>query len=170
MSRKAVGPGILVAVSFVTLSLGYLVGLRVGGEEPGAEPGGPPHPVGADEYVRLGMNALAAGDMVEAERRFREALALQPAEPGPRVDLAVALMSQGRWGEADRELAEAKRLAPELPAVWYLEGWVARDGLGDTLRAREVWQRFLELAPPDNPQAAEIRQWLGDTPGEASGG
>jgi cytochrome c-type biogenesis protein CcmH/NrfG len=86
------------------------------------------------------------------------------------VDLAVVLMSQGRWEEADRELAEAKRMAPDLPAIWFLEGWIARDGLADTLRARRVWERFLELAPADAPQAAEIRRWLSDDLRETSGG
>lgn len=170
MSGKSIGPGVLVAASFVTLSLGFLAGLMVGREGGATGPGVAPHPVGADEHARLGMQALAAGDMVEAERRFREAIVLGPAAPGPRVDLAVALMSQGRWEEADRELAEAKRMAPDLPAVWFLEGWVARDGLADTLRARRVWERFLELAPADAPQAAEVRRWLGQEPGEAGGG
>ena len=168
MSKRSIGPALLVAVSFVTLSLGYVVGLRMGPEERSSGPGAAPHPVGAEEYSRLGMRALAAGDMVEAESRFREAIALRPAEPGPRVDLAVALMSQGRWEEADLVLAEAKRMAADLPAIWYLEGWIARDGLADTLRAREVWGRFLELAPADAPQAAEVRRWLSD--GATGGG
>jgi tetratricopeptide (TPR) repeat protein len=86
------------------------------------------------------------------------------------VDLAVALMSQGRWEEADRELAQAKGLAPDLPAIWFLEGWVARDGFGDTLRARRVWERFLELAPPDAPQAAEVRRWLSGEAEDTAGG
>lgn len=170
MSKTSIGAALLIAVSFVTLSLGYVVGLRMGREERSSGPGAAPHPVGAEEHSRLGMSALAAGDVVEAERRFREAIALRPAEPGPRVDLAVALMSQGRWEEADRVLAEAKRMAPDLPAIWYLEGWIARDGLADTLRARRVWGRFLELAPPDAPQAAEVQRWLSDDPVAAGEG
>ncbi|HET9581731.1 MAG TPA: tetratricopeptide repeat protein [Gemmatimonadota bacterium] len=163
-----IGPGLLVVVSFVTLSLGFIAGVYVGREESPEGPVAAPHPVGAGDHVRLGMQSLAAGDMAEAERHFREAVSLQPSEPGPRVDLAVALMSQGRWEEAERELSEAKRMAPELPAVWFLEGWVARDGLADTLRARGAWRRYLELVPADAPQAAEVRQWLGDS--AASGG
>ncbi|HWC06973.1 MAG TPA: tetratricopeptide repeat protein [Gemmatimonadota bacterium] len=170
MSGRSIGPGLLVLVSFLTLSLGFLVGVRLGRDEEAGGPVAAPHPVGAEEHARLGMQALAAGDMVEAERRFREAVALRPAEPGPRVDLAVALMSQGRWEEADRELAQAKGLAPDLPAIWFLEGWVARDGFGDTLRARRVWERFLELAPPDAPQAAEVRRWLSGEAEDTAGG
>lgn len=170
MSGRSVGSRVLVAVSFLTLSLGFLIGLRVGREGGSRISSVAPHAVGAEEYARLGMQALAAGDMVEAERRFREAVALRPEEPGPRVDLAVALMSQGRWEEADRELAEAKRIAPDLPAVWFLEGWIAWDGFGDTLRTRRVWERFLELAPPDAPQAAEVRRWLAESEAEKSGG
>lgn len=161
MSDRGPGLRLLILVSFVTLTLGFLAGygLRGSGDGGGREAAAP-HEVGVEEFVRLGMRSLAAGDYAEAERRFREAVALSPADPDPRVDLAVALMSQGRWGEADRELSEAKRIAPDLPAVWLLEGWLARDGLADTARARTAWRRFLELAPPEGPQAAEVRRWL----------
>lgn len=171
------GPRLLVGVSFVALTLGFLAGygLRGIGERSGrvGDSGGPPgapHPVGVEEFVRLGMRSLAAGDYDAAERSFREAVARSPGDPNPRVDLVVALMSQGRWGEADRELAEAKRLAPELPAVWLLEGWVARDGLADTARAERAWRRFLELAPAGSPQAEEVRRWLESERGEGEDG
>ena len=160
-SDRLVGARVLVLVSFVTLTLGFVAGywMKGVGQERGQDAGAP-HAVGVEEYVRLGMSSLAAGDYQEAERMFREAVAVDGDNPGPRVDLAMALMSQGRWGEADRELAEAKRIAPSMPAVWYLEGWVARDGFADTARARAAWERFLELAPADTPQAAEVRRWL----------
>lgn len=161
MTNRQVGARLLVLVSFVTLTAGFVAGfwLRGAGQEEGPT-GRAPHEVGVEEYVRLGMSSLAAGDYAEAERMFREAVAVDAGDPGPRVDLALALMSQGRWGEADRELSEAKRIAPSMPAVWYLEGWVARDGLGDSARARTAWEHFLQLAPPDAPQVSEVRRWL----------
>jgi Tfp pilus assembly protein PilF len=148
-------------VSFLVLTVGFLAGYLLRGDAPAERPAsGAPHPVGVEEYVQLGMRALAAGDYGEAERRFGEAVKLSPEDPNLRVDLAVAFMSQGDWERAEGSLSEAKRMAPELPAVWFLEGWVARDGFADTVRARAAWQRFLELAPADAPQAAEVRQWL----------
>ncbi|MGH7572624.1 MAG: tetratricopeptide repeat protein [Gemmatimonadota bacterium] len=161
MRVRQIGPRLLVGVSFVALTLGFLAGYWLRGSGGGAaQVAEAPHDVGVDEYVRLGMQSLAAGDPAEAERRFRAAVDLAPADPNPRVDLAVALMSQGRWEDADGELAKAKRIAPSMPAIWYLEGWVARDGLADSARARVAWERFLELAPPDAPQIAEVRSWL----------
>lgn len=171
MPRPSIGPRLLVAISFVTLSLGFLAGYWAHEVAGGPGPAGAPHAVGAEEFVQLGMSALAAGDLTEAERRFREAVALSPEDPGPRVDLAVALMSQGRWGEAEEELADAKRLAPAMPAVWFLEGLVARDGFADTVRTRVAWEHFLELAPPGAPQAEEVRRWLGgEAPAEEAPG
>lgn len=160
MSDRPRGPRLLVVVSFVTLTIGFLAGYWLRGSGEGDSRGTAPHEVGVEEFVRLGMRSLTAGDYAEAERMFREAVAVSPGDPNPRVDLAMALMSQGRWGEADRELSEARRIAPDLPAVWLLEGWVARDGLADTARARSAWRRFLELAPADAPQAVEVRRWL----------
>ncbi|MGH7558695.1 MAG: tetratricopeptide repeat protein [Gemmatimonadota bacterium] len=171
MTDRGLAPRLLVLVSFVTLTLGFLAGYWLRGS---GEGGGPvaeaPHDVGVEEFVRLGMHAFAAGDYTEAERRFRAAVDLDPEDPNPRVDLAVALMTQGRWEDADHELGEAKQIAPSMPAIWFLEGWVARDGLGDSARARTAWQRFLELAPPDAPQVAEVQRWLEGLAGEEPGG
>lgn len=168
MRDRQVGAGILVLASFITLTLGFGAGYWLRGTGPGeSRSAGAPHDVGVEEYVRLGMSSLAAGNYAEAERMFREAVAVDANDPGPRVDLAMALMSQGRWGEADQELSEAKRIAPSMPAIWYLEGWVARDGFADSTRARTAWERFLELAPPDAPQVSEVRRWLeGGSEGE----
>ncbi|MGH7563433.1 MAG: tetratricopeptide repeat protein [Gemmatimonadota bacterium] len=170
-NRTLIGPRLLVVISFVTLTLGFLAGyLLRGSGEGGSRVAEAPHDVGVEEFVRLGMRSLAAGDHAEAERMFGAAVDLDPEDPNPRVDLAVALMSQGRWEDADRELEEAKRIAPSMPVIWFLEGWVARDGFGDSARARTAWERFLELAPPDAPQVSEVRRWLEAGPGEDADG
>jgi Flp pilus assembly protein TadD len=154
---------IVVAISFATLTLGFLVGSRVGGGSGQALPdanGGAPHAVGVEEYVQLGVQALDQGDPATAERYFRSAVALVPSAPGPRGDLAVSLMAQGRWADADRELTEAQRLGPDRPELYFVEGVMARDGLADTVRARAAWTRFLELAPEGSQDTDIVQQWL----------
>ena len=44
------------------------------------------------------------------------------------TDLAIALMYQERWAEAQGELEIADHLAPETPEVYFLQGVVYRDG------------------------------------------
>lgn len=164
---SATGPRALVIASFVALTLGalggYWMGLHADGRSRESEEA-PPHPVGVPEHVRLGMRALSQGDAAEAERRFRDAVALAPADPSVRANLAVALMIQERWGEAESELERAQTLGPDLPEVAFLQGVLARDGLGDPARARAAWERFLALVPATSPQADSIRQWIDALP------
>lgn len=163
----------LVIATFVALSVGFAAGWWMGGQSSSPEPvtaageGAPPHPVGAQEYLQLGMQSLGAGEFAEAERRFREAVRLQPEEAAPHADLAVALMYQEKWDEAHAELEEAKRYQPDMPEIWFLEGIIQRDARGDTARAREAWERFLSLVPEDSPQAETVRGWMTELDGGA---
>jgi Tfp pilus assembly protein PilF len=123
---------VVVAISFVAMTLGFVAGSLVGGGSDPSSPqatGGAPHAIGIQEYLQLGVQALDQGDPATAERYFRSAVALAPSAPGPRGDLAVSLMAQGRWEDADRELTEAQRLGPDHSELYFVEGIMARDGL-----------------------------------------
>lgn len=165
-----VAPKVLVAVTFLALAAGFAAGWWMAGSGALEPEASPPHAVGAEEHIRLGMRALAAGAFGEAENRFRDAARLAPEDPAPHADLAVALLYQERWEEARGELGLARRYGPDLPEVAFLEGILYRDGLGDTTRAREAWQRFLALVPEDSPQAATVRGWLAELGGAPSPG
>lgn len=159
-------PGELAVVSFVALSIGFMAGWwlapkdQAGEPQPTATGSGAPHPVGADDHIQLGLNALAAGDFEEAELRFRRAGELRPEDPAPRANLAVALLYQEEWEEADAEIEEARELGPGSPELDFLEGVVARDGFADTARAREAWRRYLEQVPEESPESETVRGWL----------
>lgn len=165
-------PKILILATFVALSIGfgagYWIGTQSGDEAPQMASQGetPPHPVGAQEYVQLGMSALSSGQFGEAERRFRQALDMSPDSPGIRTDLAVALMYQEKWDEAWEQIQEAKEAAPEMPEVYFLEGVVYRDARQDTAQAKEAWNRYLEMVPEGTPQAETVREWLAELDGE----
>lgn len=157
-----VRPQALVIASFVALTAGFFAGYWMAGEKSPETNAVPPHAVGAQEFIQLGMQALGAGDFTTAERHFREAARLRPDDPAPHADLAVALMYQQRWEEAGGEITLAKRYRPNAPEVYFLEGLLARDGLADTARARAAWGRFLGLVPFDAPQAATVRAWIAE--------
>lgn len=156
------GPRALVIATFVSLTVGFLAGYVMAPREGStrAAQGGVPHAVGPDDYLQLGMQAMESGDYPRAEQYFRRATELVPGNAVAHTDLAVSLMYQERWADAHGELEVADRLAPDTPEVYFLQGVVYRDGMSDSTRAREAWQRFLAVAPPDSPQAEMVTSWI----------
>ena len=156
------GPRALVIATFVSLTVGFLAGyvMAPGEGVTRAGPSGMPHAVGPDDYLQLGMQAMESGDSPRAEQYFRRATELVPGSAMAHTDLAVSLMYQKRWADAHGELEVADRLAPDTPEVYFLQGVVYRDGMSDSTRAREAWQRFLAVAPPDSPQAEMVTSWI----------
>lgn len=166
------GPRALVLATFVALSVGFLAGYWLAPREEGVAPStvtDAPHAVGPAEYGQLGMQSLEAGDFAAAERYFRRATEMAPESGTAHADLAVSLMYQQRWQDAQGELEIAGELSPDTPEVYFLQGVVYRDGFNDTARARDAWERFLAMVPPDSPQAGTVHTWLeglGETRGE----
>ena len=158
------GPRALVVATFVSLTAGFVAGyLLAQREAPENSPAGAsnaPHAVGPDEYMQLGMQSMESGEYQLAEQYFRRATELVPESAMAHTDLAVSLMYQRRWADAQGELEIADRLAPETPEVYFLQGVVYRDGMRDSTHAREAWQRFLAIAPPDSPQAQMVASWI----------
>ena len=150
----------LVLVSFVTLSAGFAAGWWLATQDRTTGGAGATHAVGPAEHLELGTQALQAGDLASAEEHFRAALELAPEDARSHSDLAAVLMLQGRWDEAREELDRARERDPESPDAWFLTGMLWRDGYGDSLRARQSWERFLELVPAESAQAATIREWI----------
>jgi len=86
-----------------------------------------------------------------AEGAYRRALALQPKANGLRYELAMALLAQGRTGEALSEFNEMAGSDPKSPAAQTGIGTVA-EMTGDFPRAFEAFKRAAQL-DPRNPQA-----------------
>lgn len=63
----------------------------------------------ADLHFDIGLIHMARNDLDAAIRKFRVALRLQPYFYGARVSLARAYMKQGRYGDAAREYAFARK-------------------------------------------------------------
>ncbi len=140
----------------------------------------PASPQTFDAARRAGLAARAAGDRAAALARFREALALDPANRWTRNDAALELVSLGRAGEAAAEAEALARDAPDFAPARRTLGLAAR-AAGDreaalghfraaaALDGRDLWNRHdagTELAALGRPaEAAEaFRDLAEETP------
>jgi len=64
-----------------------------------------------------GEAALRAGNLDEAERNFRQVVALQPGVAGAYANLGVIHMRRKQWPQALTMLHKAEKLAPGMVGV-----------------------------------------------------
>ncbi len=91
-------------------------------------------------------SAAREGDLAKALRLYRRVLSLSPDLVSARIELASQFLAAGNLQGAQTQLGQAKRLAPEEPAVRELLGDVFYRR-GRTALAIREWQRALELSP-----------------------
>jgi tetratricopeptide (TPR) repeat protein len=102
----------------------------------------------AETWYALGLAEQEAGNLAEAEKALREAVAARPDWSWPHNALANVLYARGRVGEAVGKLQKAMRLDPQwsrphndLAFIYRHEGRLAE--------AEEAARRAIEL-DPDN--------------------
>src|SRR5688500_13231702 len=100
-------------------------------------------------HVNLAADALLRGDYALAERHSREGVAIRRTDGLIHMNLGVALLMQGRAGEAVAPLETAARLAPLDPStrVWLAEA-LARVG-----RIDEAARQYREALRLDSRRA-----------------
>jgi tetratricopeptide (TPR) repeat protein len=96
----------------------------------------------------LGAAAKQIGRLPEAERRYREALAIQPDDPLLLNNLAYLLTETDRAAEALKLAQRAQQIAPHMPAV--LDTLATALARNKQFREAVAWQRrAVERAPAD---------------------
>jgi len=113
----------------------------------------------SDEFRALGAAAMThfqAGRLAEAERCYRAALALKPADPAVTHNLGVALAAQGHHRAAVGCFEEALRGDPGFISAHFNRG-VALMRLGQTEEAIKAFNRATQL----DPQLYEAHRILG---------
>jgi Flp pilus assembly protein TadD len=103
----------------------------------------------SDEFRALVADAMVhfqAGRPAEAERAYRAALALVPADPAVTHNLGVAVAAQGRHREAVGCFDEALRADPAFVSAHYNRA-VALLRLGDMREAIKAFSRAAQLEP-----------------------
>jgi tetratricopeptide (TPR) repeat protein len=106
------------------------------------------HPEEVD--VRLGLASVQAarGHVAEEIKIYRTLLTEDPRRVDVRTHLLAALLAQEKWGEAERELTELLKGAPEDPQLRFLHAvTLEKTGSGRAARQERELARKLGLAP-----------------------
>jgi tetratricopeptide (TPR) repeat protein len=101
------------------------------------------------------------GDFALAEEKIRLAIKLEPGEVGHRLSLASFLSRRERYEESDRLYAEAVRMAPDSPDVWFSRGKaLVRSGRNPD-EARRLLSRYIQAdLPAEATPRSEARDLL----------
>ncbi|XP_045600678.2 LOW QUALITY PROTEIN: protein O-mannosyl-transferase TMTC4 [Procambarus clarkii] len=95
-------------------------------------------PLNAKVHYNMGKVAADTGDVVEAVRRYREALRLNPDYDQAMNNLANILKDQGHLDEALHLLQQATTLRPDFAAAWMNLG-IVQASLGDHTSAENSY-------------------------------
>jgi tetratricopeptide (TPR) repeat protein len=112
-------------------------------------------PASAEPYAHLGLLEARQEHYKEAVPLYRKALALNPAMPGLRLNLGLALFKGGELKQAIQEFTLLKAHAPNSPDVQRLNILIgmAHYGLGEYAQA----SRFLKTATAVDTQNLQLR-------------
>ena len=99
-------------------------------------------------YERAGKRARE-GDFARAVELYQRVLTLNPALPSAHRDLAMSLMELGRTADAKDALIDALRLAPDDAWSFVVLGNLYAQQPDGLARARQFFERALELKPAD---------------------
>ena len=125
----------------------------------------------------VGVADLERGRLAEAEREFKQVIALAPKDPFGYANLGLTYLRAGRLGEAEAQLKRARRLDPRSPAIALIQARLyalltrpddARRVLADLEPDARVFYTLAQLdrqSGGDRPYAERLRQVLGKAPG-----
>lgn len=112
-----------------------------------------------EAHYCLGLAAFEIRNFKLATSAWQNAIALRPDSGDARYNYALALKADGRFREAVDELEKLLALHPDEARGHLTLGILYADQVRDIPRARQHYQRVLQL-DPRNPQAEAIRYWL----------
>lgn len=116
-----------------------------------------------DAYYNLALVSLRSGDLKGALSASELALAIRPESLDARYNFAIALRRSSFPRDAAREFETLLRQHPKDSRVHFGLASLYSQELQDIPKAREHYEKSLEIAPAQ-PQAAAIRFWLKENP------
>ena len=118
----------------------------------------------AAAHLNQGSVLLHAGDFAGAETEYRAVIAQDADDVDAHVALGAALRGQGNHREARREYDRALEENPNHPAALFNMGVLLAEFLDQRPQARELFERFLRVAPSSGEHREMAEQYLRDIP------
>ncbi len=97
-------------------------------------------------YTNLGNICFRRGDEDQAETLYRKALQIEATQPEAQYNLGYVMLERGLAAEAIAFFRGAIDSDPRF-ADAYFNLAMAFEQVGDAIRARPCWRRYLELEP-----------------------
>ncbi len=116
----------------------------------------------APAHLNQGSVLLHAGDYAGAAAHYQAVLDADPDNLDARVALGIALRGQGHNEEARRAYQAVLDAQPTHAAALYDMGVLLAEFLDDRPHARELFQRYLEVAPSGAPQRQTAQNYVQD--------
>lgn len=101
------------------------------------------------QMLKEGVVLYDAGKFSEAQKKFEEILAANPANETARYELAMTLGAQKDWASCISAAEKGLETAAKLRAGFYAMAGNCADGSGDRARALAYYEQGLAAAPHD---------------------
>lgn len=98
-------------------------------------------------WVQLGHNYFDSAQPMKAIEAYDKALELDGNDPDVLTDQGVMYRRFGWYDKAIENFTKANKLKSDHKQSLFNLGIVYRDDLQDAAKAKEVWNRYLEIAP-----------------------
>ena len=116
-------------------------------------------PKNAQVWTQLGNDYFDTHQQQKAIDAYAKALALQPDDPDVLTDQGVMYRQLGQFEKAIANFHKANQLNPSHVQSVFNEGIVYSQDLKNPAKAREAFNKVVQLAP-GSPQAAQATQLL----------
>jgi tetratricopeptide (TPR) repeat protein len=120
----------------------------------------------AEGYFSKAQLAQKSRQYGVAEQHLRQAIALAPRQVGRWIDLAKFLAKEGHLQESDQAFAEAQKLAPDAPKVWFARADSYIQQKRNLQEAKTLLQKYVHAnITVDDPPKQEALELLKETNG-----
>jgi len=112
-----------------------------------------------DASYNLGLTYKAKGELEKARNEFVYTLRIKPDMADAAYMLALVHRALGEPSKAIEHLEALLKQTPGYAKAHLLLGYVYQDRR-ESAKARVHFKRYVELAPPNDPSAIKLKQWL----------
>ena len=122
-------------------------------------------PKNVQAWIQLGNDYFDLHQARESIDAYAKALALEPDNPDVLTDQGVMYRELRQYDRALANFKKANQLRPDHIQSLYNIGVVYQHDLKDPARARQAWEKVVQVAPA-SPQAADARRAIADLKGQ----